>query len=84
MKVESDLQKILEEKFLTPTKFSMAIEKIVFEENINYIEAIVQYCESNNIEIEIVPKLLSKPLKDKIKWDANRLNYIKKVPSKAK
>jgi hypothetical protein len=49
----------------------------------NYIDAIIHYCEMNDIEIETVPKLISKPLKEKLKFDAQNLNYMKKT-SKAK
>ena len=49
----------------------------------NYIDAIVFYCETHEIEIESVPKLISKPLKEKLKYDAQKLNYIKKT-SRAK
>ena len=45
----------------------------------NYIDDIVQYCEKNEIELESVGKLVSKPLKEKIKYDAVELNYLKKT-----
>jgi hypothetical protein len=76
---EESLEKIIEEKFMTPSKFALEIEKIVIKENINYIDAIVSYCEHNNLEIESVTKLISKPLKDRLKWDAIRLNFMKKT-----
>ena len=47
--------------------------------NMNYIDAIVQYCEDNEIEIETVGKLVNKPLKEKIKYLATELNYMKKT-----
>ena len=56
----------------------MEIEKIVVEEEFNYIDAICYYCEVNNLEIESVTKLISKSLKERLKWDATRLNYMKK------
>ncbi len=34
----------------------------------NYIEAVTTVCEEYGIEIEVVNKLISRPLKDKIKW----------------
>ena len=49
----------------------------------NYIDAIVHFCEQNNIDVESVPKLISKPLKEKIKCDAQELNFMKKT-SRAK
>ena len=45
----------------------------------NYIDAIVEYCEVNNIEVDTVGKMISKPLKEKIKYDAMELNFLKKT-----
>ena len=83
MEPNKELEKAIESKFLTPQKFAMEIEKIVAEEEFNYIDAICYYCESNNIEVESVSKLISKPLKERLKWDATRLNFMK-ATSKAK
>jgi hypothetical protein len=74
-----NIEKAIQNKFLTPTKFALEIEKIVAEENVNYIDAIISYCEYNNLEIDSVTKLVSKPLKERLKWDAVRLNFIKKT-----
>ena len=79
MEPNKDLKNVLESKFLTPSKFALEIEKIVAEEKMNYIDAICFYCESNNIEVDSVTKLISKPLKEKLKWDATRLNFMKKT-----
>ena len=73
----------LDKKFLCSQKFAQDIEQIVKDSKINYIDAIVHYCEDNNIEIETVSKLISKPLKEKIKNDAIELNFLKKT-TKAK
>ena len=73
----------IEKKFLTPSKFAMEIEGIVATEKLNYIDAIVYYCEINELEIESITKLVSKPLKEKLKWDATQLNFMKKT-SRAK
>ena len=83
MEPNKELEKAMESKFLTPTKFSMEIEKIVAEEKINYIDAICQYCEMNDIEIQSVSKLVTKPLKERLKYDAIQLNFMKKI-SRAK
>ena len=74
---------MIEKKFLSPSKFAMEIENIVANEDMNYIDAICYYCEINNLEIESVTKLVSKPLKEKLKWDAQELNFMKKT-SRAK
>jgi hypothetical protein len=83
MEPNKELEKAIEKKFLTPSKFALEIEKIVAEEKINYIDAIVHYCEVNELEVESVTKLVSKPLKEKLKWDATRLNFMKRT-SRAK
>ena len=73
----------LEDKFMTTARFSQEVEKVAFDNTMNYIDAIVFYCEKNEIEIESVPKLISKPLKEKLKYDAQKLNFMKKT-SRAK
>ena len=83
MEPTKELEKAIERKFLTPQKFAIEIEKIVAEDELNYIDAIIHYCEINSLEVESVTKLISKPLKERLKWDAIRLNYMKKT-SRAK
>jgi hypothetical protein len=78
MEPNKELEQAIEDKFLTPSRFAIEIEKIVAEEKCNYIDGIVMYCESNGIEVESVTKLISKPLKEKLKWDAIRLNFMKR------
>ena len=78
MEKNKELQQVMEDKFLTPSKFAIEIEKIVSENNCNYIDAIVLYCEENTIEVDTITKLISKPLKEKLKWDAIRLNFMKR------
>ena len=73
----------LEDKFGTTARLSQEVEKVAFATEMNDIDAIVFYCEKNEIEIESVPKLISKPLKEKLKYDAQKLNFMKKT-SRAK
>ena len=85
MTTKNELEKVLEEKFLTPIKFSYIIEKIVLNEKLNYIDAILHYCEKESIEVESISKLMTKPLKEKLKVDATNLNFMKNIgASKAK
>tara|TARA_B100000029_G_C17431483_1_gene908049 strand:- start:703 stop:963 length:261 start_codon:yes stop_codon:yes gene_type:complete len=81
---ENELEKVLESKFFCPARFAEAIEKLVLtNKDMNYIDAIVHFCEQNNLDLESVPKLIPKPLKEKIKYDAQQLNFMKKT-SRAK
>ena len=45
MEPNKELEQAIQSKFLTPSKFAIEIEKIVAEEKINYIDAIVHYCD---------------------------------------
>jgi hypothetical protein len=83
MEPNKELEKAIASKFLTPSKFALEIEKIVAEEKFNYIDAICHYCEINELEVDSVTKLVSKSLKERLKWDAIRLNFMKKT-SRAK
>ena len=78
-----DINKALKEKFLCSAQFAQDIEAIVKNDNLGYIDAIVDYCEKNAIDVESVPKLISKPLKEKLKWEATELNFLKRT-SRAK
>ena len=79
MSKENELEKALESKFFCPSRFAQEIESLVHNtEGMNYIDAIIHFCEKNNIDVESVPKLISKPLKDKIKYEAQELNFLKR------
>ena len=79
MMPKNELEKVLETKFFCPAKFAQEIEALVqVNRDMNYIDAIVYFCDNNNIDIESVPKLISKPLKEKIKYEAQELNFLKR------
>ena len=81
--MEKEVNELLKEKFLDQNKFTQDVEQLVLTTELNYIEALVSYCEDNNIEFESVGKLIAKPLKDKLKAEATALNYLKRT-SKSK
>ena len=81
---KNELEKVLESKFFCPTRFAQEIEGLVqTNTSMNYIDAIVYFCDLNAIDLESVPKLISKPLKEKIKYEAQELNFLKRT-SRAK
>jgi len=81
---KNELEKAMESKFFCPARFAEEIETLVLNnKDMNYIDAIVHFCDKNTIDVESVPKLISKPLKEKIKYDAQQLNFMKKT-SRAK
>ena len=59
-------------------EFSLIIEGVVKEKRpITYMDAIIWYCEENNIEIETTSRLISKSLKEKIQVEAMNANMLK-------
>ena len=59
-------------------EFSLIIEGVVKDKRpITYMDAIIWYCEQNNIEVETVGRLISKALKEKIQVEASKANLIK-------
>ena len=81
--MENELEKAFENKFFCPARFAQEIETLVKDqEDMSYIDAIVYFCELNAIDLESVPKLISKPLKEKIKYEDMELNFLKNFPCK--
>ena len=77
--MENELEKVFKSKFFSSSGFAQEIETLVqVNENMNYIDAIIHFCEQNSIDIESVPKLIPKPLKEKIKYEAQELNFLKR------
>ena len=58
--------------------FSLIIEGVVKAKRpITYMDAIIWYCEQNQLEVESVGRLISKSLKEKIQVEAAKANLIK-------
>ena len=77
--MDNEFTTALNKKFMNSAKFAVEIEKLVKKEKINYIDAIILFCDENSIELDSITKLISKPLKEKIKCDAQQLNFMKKT-----
>ena len=76
---KNELEIVLASKFFSSAGFAQEIEKLVqVNKDMNYIDAIIHFCEQNSIDLESVPKLIPKPLKEKIKYEASELNFLKR------
>ena len=60
----------------TSKTFSINIENLAKEKNITHMEAVLDYCQRNNLEPDTVGRLISKSLKDKIEANARELNFL--------
>ena len=59
-------------------RFMANIESIVQKTRMTYIDAVLHYCEENNVEPESLGRLVNKALKQKIQVEAENLNFLKK------
>lgn len=69
----------------TPTEkeqFSAIITRACKLTNITIIEAIMDYCESNSLEVEVAATLLNDELKAKLERQAKKSNLLKPEPKK--
>ena len=54
MATQKEINEELNKKFVSKEKFAEEIESLVLRTKMNYIDAIVEYCEHNNIEVDTV------------------------------
>ena len=62
---------------LTPNKFALIVENIVKDKKISYIDAILDYCNDNEIDPANARSMINKTLKEKIAYEAQKLKYVK-------
>lgn len=64
----------------SPTQFMHEIDKLVLEKKMEYIDAVLFYCTTNDIEIETAASLIkgSAKMKAKIQLEAEEQNLITK------
>ena len=67
---------MIEENLATEEGFALDIERIVVKDKVNYIDAIVEYCERNELDVLDVVHLISKLLKEKLESNAMELNIV--------
>ena len=67
-------------QIMNSKEISLEIEKIVQErKGISYMDAILRYCEENELDPGTVAPMITKTLKDKITIEAQNLNYLPKT-----
>lgn len=59
-------------------KFALIIEGVVKDKKISYLDAVLHYCEDNDIDTASVGPLINKSLKEKIKAEAEKLNLVER------
>ena len=68
---------LITKRFRSPTEFSLYIEERVARERIGYMDAIIDYCNTNEVEIDNIGSLVTKSLKEKVQLEAVENNMMK-------
>jgi hypothetical protein len=69
-------------KFSNANEFSLYIEERVNSTDLSYMDAILEYVDEADIDIEAVKPLINKSLKEKIHNEAVEKNYFKSKTGK--
>ena len=64
---------------MTTKQFALQIEKIASKKKITHMEAVLDYCREKEIEPDQITHLINRNLKDKIKMNAQDLNFLPKT-----
>jgi hypothetical protein len=68
-------------KLLTKQEFAYEIEKRVKHKDMEYLEAISDYCDSVGIEVDEISKLVVGSLKAKLEAEARSVNLLPRSTS---
>jgi homospermidine synthase len=65
---------------LSSNSFVEDIEKLCRTKNLEYIDAVVYWCETNKVEVEYAASIIKKDLvmKSKLQVEAENLNILKR------
>ena len=67
----------LEEKIMTKKRFSKAVEELVAEKKLDYLDAMAYVVKKRGLDIRNVPKLLTPSLKEKLTAQVSKANLIR-------
>lgn len=67
---------MIEYKIMTKKRFTLAVETLVVQDNMSYIDAITYIVEDRSMDYNNIKKLLSDSIKAKLEAEASDLNLI--------
>lgn len=68
---------VITKRFRSSNEFSIYIDEMVVKYKITYMEAIINYCNEIDIDIESIGNLVNSKLKEKIQVEAEQANLMK-------
>jgi hypothetical protein len=65
-------------KAITPDRFYKEIDRLVRKHSLNYMDAVIHYCEKNNVEIEVAASMITSNhrIKSYIQNEGEELNFL--------
>lgn len=68
---------VITKRFRSPNEFSIYIDEMVLKYKITYMEAVINYCNEIDIDVESIGNLINSKLKEKIQMEAEQANLMK-------
>lgn len=68
---------VITKRFRSPNEFSIYIDEQVASKNISYMDAVINYCNEKDIDVDSIGSLINQKLKEKIQLEAEQANMIK-------
>ena len=68
---------VITKRFRSPTEFSLYIDVQVSAFKITYMDAVINYCNEKEIDIDSIGSLINQKLREKIQMEAELANMIK-------
>jgi hypothetical protein len=67
---------------ITREEFSKRIENYVRDKNSSYMDAVIYYFEEYSYDFSLAPKLLTRPLLEKIEQEGRDLNLLPRIKNR--
>ena len=84
MNDENELLPSIEDILIKPEDLLRDIKALVLNNRMNYLEAVVYYCQKNNYDIEAVAKTIPQSLRTLVEDSAKKLKLFKKIHNNSK
>jgi hypothetical protein len=68
---------VITKRFRSPNEFSIYIDEMVNKLRIGYMEAVINYCNEIDIDIDSIGPLINQKLREKIQVEAETANLMK-------
>lgn len=68
---------VITKRFRSPNEFGIYIDEIVSKYKITYMEAVINYCNELDIDVDSVGPLINQKLREKIQVEAEQSNMMK-------